>query len=164
MDSLDVYLIRHGEAEDGGYDAYRGLTGQGRRKMRASAVLLAREAEIIDCIYTSPLVRAVQTAEITAQAVGLDDPILIVPEIATPPKLETLIALVDQTPANFRGVALVGHEPTFGALASRMIGRGVPGFQKGEVYALRYDRFRKHFSFRWRISPDGPTLVDNLDR
>lgn len=132
--------------------------------MRAVAELFAREADRVDLIHTSPLVRAVQTAEIIAAAVGLDDPLIVTPEIASPPGLDVLIELIEDTPANLFGVALVGHEPILSALASRLIGRGISGFSKGEVYALRYARDTKQFTFHWRITPEGPALVNDLER
>jgi phosphohistidine phosphatase len=155
-----VYLIRHEEAEDGGYDAHRALTGNGRRRIRKTAALLAKEAPIIDRIHTSPLVRAVQTAEIVADRAGLDEPLLVSPEIANPPSLQALVDLIDGAPIATQGLVIVGHEPTLGALVSRLLNRPRTGLSKGEVYALIYDRSQKSFELSFRIDPDGPTRVD----
>src|SRR5260221_4105330 len=66
-----LILIRHGIAEDqqtfaktGEDDSARPLTAEGRKKMREAAKGLLRICPKIDAITTSPLKRAVQTAEI----------------------------------------------------------------------------------------------------
>src|SRR2546421_12336989 len=73
---LKLYLIRHGHAGDPdrweGHDDSRPLSERGRRDLRRTAAVLARR-ETIDILCTSPLVRAVQTAEIVAQALEIDE-------------------------------------------------------------------------------------------
>src|SRR5437764_13430832 len=73
---LKLYLIRHGHAGDpdqwDGPDDSRPLSERGRRDLRRTAAVLAGR-ETIDILRTSPLVRAVQTAEIVAQALEIDD-------------------------------------------------------------------------------------------
>src|SRR5438309_12026701 len=68
---IRIYLVRHGiavdPAEKGALDDYsRPLTARGRRRFRRLARAFARLGEPPDFIFTSPLVRAVQTAEILA--------------------------------------------------------------------------------------------------
>ncbi len=67
---MEVYILRHGIAEKtraGGSDAERALTQEGRQKLR-QVLRLARSAEVNpSLILTSPLVRAVQTAEVAAE-------------------------------------------------------------------------------------------------
>ena len=68
------FLVRHGAAEDRhalGDDA-RALTAEGRTELRKLARELSSELELT-AIATSPLVRAVQTAEILAEACGVRD-------------------------------------------------------------------------------------------
>jgi phosphohistidine phosphatase len=66
---LRVYILRHGIAEDappGGSDAARALTAAGKQKLR-HVLQRAREAGVRpSVILTSPLRRAVETAEIAA--------------------------------------------------------------------------------------------------
>src|SRR5437870_2544482 len=99
MPHLGVYLVRHEDAEDADAstpDAHRALTGRGRSRMRATGKLVAEQEGRIDCIYSSPLVRAVQTAEILAGAIGLEEPLSIRPEIASPPTIGRLVRLIDE--------------------------------------------------------------------
>ena len=54
--------------------------------MRETGKLVRDNAEI-DLIYTSPLVRAVQTAEILIDTLGMDEPMFARDVIAHPPAL-----------------------------------------------------------------------------
>ena len=68
-----VYLVRHGQTESSAKHAYSGqadipLTELGRRQAREAGEQLRGAG--VDRIYTSPLVRAADTAEAIAQATG----------------------------------------------------------------------------------------------
>jgi phosphohistidine phosphatase len=164
MSKIDVYLLRHEAADDAPYDDHRALTGEGRARMRRTGALFAVEMRRLDVIYTSPLVRAVQTAEILAGAIGFDEPLLVAPELAQPPTLDALVRLVDDTHAATRGVALVGHEPILGALVGRLLGGPSHAFARGEIVALERDRASRHTQLLWRIRPEGPEKTHDLDR
>ena len=161
-----MYLIRHEQAEpdaDGG-DAYRALTSNGRLRMRRTSRFLAEQVPLIDHIWTSPLVRAVQTAEILAEAAGLDGPVAVRHEIAHPPSLGSVIRLADDVPAGAQGVAIVGHEPTLSGVVQTLLGGTAswPGYHTGAVVAFDLDRVTSQWTFRWHIRPDGPQRIDTL--
>jgi phosphohistidine phosphatase len=66
---MQLLLVRHGEAVDrrsAANDHDRWLTKSGRRTVTKVGRALAQRDLQYSCIYTSPLVRAVQTAEILA--------------------------------------------------------------------------------------------------
>jgi broad specificity phosphatase PhoE len=70
-----VYLARHGESDWNAANRFQGhsdrpLTELGREQAHALADLLA--AERVDAIYSSPLIRALETARIVAARTGLD--------------------------------------------------------------------------------------------
>lgn len=72
---MKLYVMRHGPAEDfapSGRDADRALTPSGRDRVRDVAKLLVRSDEAPRIIISSPLVRALQTAEIVAAETGVD--------------------------------------------------------------------------------------------
>src|SRR5204862_5047285 len=67
--SMEIYLVRHGIAEEGHEklrDGSRALTDKGRRRFQKTARAFGKLGRKLDLILTSPLVRAVQTAEILA--------------------------------------------------------------------------------------------------
>ena len=127
-----VLVIRHAEAEEpahalieGRSDTHRELTKDGRRKMRAGARGLARVVEHIDHLVSSPLIRAVQTADVLAeefahakrqQHTGLS------PGFSQP-------ALMGWIARHKGTLALVGHEPDL----SQWIGYMVTGEPRGLV-------------------------------
>jgi phosphohistidine phosphatase len=164
---LAVYLVRHEAAEsyaDGG-DAYRALTGDGRRRMRRTARFLATQEGRVDHVLTSPLVRAVQTAEILAGELGLDEPLEVRPVIATPPRLTSIAELATSLPATTRGVAVVGHEPTLSLLTAHLLGeqgQRWTGFSTGTVLRLDHDPSTGRWHFAWWIDPGGPSRHDTL--
>ena len=68
-----IYLLRHGEAEDGdGDDAARRLTTKGEGQSRAAGEALAAMGAKIDACLTSPKVRAADTARLACEALPLE--------------------------------------------------------------------------------------------
>jgi phosphohistidine phosphatase len=129
------YLVRHGAAEDRhalGDDA-RALTAEGRAEFRRLAGELAAELPLV-AIATSPLVRAVQTAEILAEACDVSD-VSVRGELsldgASAAGIERLLRELGP------GWALVGHNPAMGEALGRLLGLpDVPSFRKGAIAAL----------------------------
>ena len=117
-----MLVVRHAIAEDREAfaraqpdDAARPLTAEGREKMRRGAVGLKQIVPDIDLLVSSPLKRALETAEIVARVYG-DLKVERVAELAPGTPLEHVVAWAAGLPA--RGtVALVGHEPDL----SRMV-------------------------------------------
>jgi len=106
-------------------DDERPLTGRGRRRFREAAAGLARIVDRPDALLTSPLRRAVETAEIAAKAWGRMEPVEE-PALAG----SDLDAMLAAAMARAQGagdagdltVVLVGHEPSVSALVARLIG------------------------------------------
>jgi phosphohistidine phosphatase len=169
VSSLRVHFIRHGDAErsaEGG-DANRSLTAQGRRQSRAVATLLAEQDLLIDLIYCSPLVRAIQTTEIFVASLGCEDAVQVQPVIAYPSGLADILTLVDQCPTITVGLAVIGHEPTLSGLVTHLLHSTHPkstwrGFYPSQVVAFDYERSSKTWTFQWQILPDGPARLDAI--
>ena len=163
MPPLALFLARHGEAESAGFapDAQRALTDSGRRHVRAVGRLLAEDPEAIDLVITSPLVRAVQTAEILAGELHFDGPIRAEHDIANPASLEALTALATEVPPHVRGVLVVGHEPTMGIWAQALLGpRGTQvSFRTGTVLGVHWHRGAGHATGRAVIMGRPPERI-----
>jgi phosphohistidine phosphatase len=138
---MKLYIMRHGPAEDesaSGRDFDRALTPSGRERVMSVARTLADADEAPLSIVSSPLVRALQTAEIVAAATKLVDrggSVETRREI-TPGGDAT--ALIDELRREKRRRAmLVGHEPDLSGLVSRLIGAQLPlGMLKAMVVAV----------------------------
>ena len=136
-DSHQLYLIRHGVAEDRGDawpdDAKRPLTDDGASALRKSARGLVRLGVAFDVVLTSPLVRARQTADVVAAAFNTRPPIVVIESLSPGGSFQAVLNDLENHARRAR-IALVGHEPNIGELAGRLIGsrRGLE-FKKGAV-------------------------------
>lgn len=136
---MRVYLVRHGRAAGPGTgsDEERPLTDDGRRALRASAKVWVESGEPAPTRWlVSPLVRAVQTAELLLGAFGRDGALTIHAELIPEGRVSAAAQLVDD---HFgETLAVVGHQPMIGALAAFLLGlRSVPAqVQPGAVLAL----------------------------
>lgn len=120
---MRLLIIRHAIAIPRGTpgipDEERPLTPRGQRRFRKAARGLARVVARPDLLLTSPLLRALGTAEIAAQAWGGIKP-TIEPVLAEGSPATVLAALSIQ-PADST-VAVVGHEPSLSALLATLLG------------------------------------------
>jgi phosphohistidine phosphatase len=113
-----IYLLRHGDAEDGDADdAARRLTPKGERQSEAAGRALAATGAEIDACLTSPKVRAAETARLACAHLGIE------PEFDERLRGGAFDALEI---AAGRGEALmVGHEPDFSGEIARLTGARV---------------------------------------
>jgi phosphohistidine phosphatase len=115
-----AYLVRHGKAEDygpNGSDADRRLTADGRHELEKVAKRLRKLDDKIEIVLTSPLRRAVETAEILAKELGVE--VKIVEELEPPVSPNRLLAMIKNR-SEHRS-ALVGHEPGLGQSLARWL-------------------------------------------
>jgi phosphohistidine phosphatase len=156
---MQLYLLRHGIAEDAGPrtpDAKRELTEKGRSKL-AAVLTLAHRAEVEpELVLSSPLVRAVQTAEMARDILGVEAPIeqtaLLVPEGSPQKVWEELRGL-----RNLDVVLLAGHEPLLSSLGAWLL--GVPELQihmsKAALVSIELKTVHgsPHGILNWMITP-----------
>src|SRR5262245_40950790 len=114
-----IYLVRHGISEDrsaSGRDEDRALTQVGTDNLQRAAARLAWLAVKPDAIWSSPLRRARQTAEILRDALAPGLELAMEPRLRSEADVDdTLQAL--QATAAAQALMLVGHEPHISALA-----------------------------------------------
>ncbi len=155
----ELYLIRHGVAEEAGDawpdDTKRPLTESGIARLRKSARGLVRLDVAFDLILASPLVRTRQTAEILADAFDPKPPVMLVEALAPGSAHAALLTELEKHARKSR-IALVGHEPGIGELASRLIGLRHPlEFKKGAVCRIDVDVLppTSAGALRWFLPP-----------
>lgn len=153
---MRVLLMRHGEAVDprpGSSDSDRWLTDAGRRTVTTIGEMLSRMDLRYDCVYTSPLVRSVQTAEIlAAMQPGFDGPLrvhrpLSTEEGTTAEALEPLDHAGDDAV-----IVMVTHMPKVGVLAAHL-GRlaHAPSFSPSSVCLLTVEEGKGRV--QWMLDP-----------
>ena len=121
---MQIYLLRHGIAEDlapGGKDADRRLTPEGRKRLGAILKRAAAAGVEPTLILSSPLVRARQTAEMAAKALGCTNQILLT-KVLEPGGSPEQVWDELRTHRGEAQVLLAGHEPLFGQLGAFLLG------------------------------------------
>lgn len=145
-----VVFIRHGIAEKAknpDADAVRELTPEGRRKMARIAKGLSHMLPDVEDAYlwSSPLARARQTAEILAKRLETLLPLKIQPFLAEPDWEGPAAAL--RTLPGTAVVLMVGHEPFLGDWCKSICGARLL-FRRGGAAAVEL--------------PDGPDAPGTL--
>jgi phosphohistidine phosphatase len=143
---MDIHLVRHGIAAPAGpennfQDERRELTAEGIQKMRQAVKGLRNLELAADFIASSPLIRAVQTAEIVAEALKFRQPVAEWDELAPEAPVEGVFTRLTEV-RDRNSVWLVGHQPSIGWLACYLIcenSKTSLPFKKGAVLAVRID-------------------------
>ncbi len=159
MAGLELYLIRHGIAEERGPeypdDSKRPLTSKGMSMLRREAKALNGLGVTFDLIITSPLTRTRQTAAIFAEHLE-GKPTVSQSDALAPAGTPAAVMQEIARHARKARIALVGHEPNIGELAARLIGARSPiEFKKGAVCRIDFDVLppKAHGQLRWFLPP-----------
>jgi phosphohistidine phosphatase len=135
-----LWLLRHGEAvpHDAAPDDDRELTDRGRQQSRTAGRALAALKVEVQLAFTSPKVRARDTAKLACAALGVD-PIDHAP-LAAGFDGAAALELMAAAGADQR-VLIVGHEPDFSQVVYDLTGARID-LKKGGVAAVRLDGSR----------------------
>jgi phosphohistidine phosphatase len=121
MKGIELVFFRHGIAADTLPDRERPLTEEGMRKTRAAAEGLKKLEIPIERIFTSPWVRATQTAAILSEVLML--PVAeVMNELAGDRPVRAFLDAIPRVPC--RGMMFVGHQPLLGEAAAELLGAG----------------------------------------
>jgi phosphohistidine phosphatase len=132
-----IWLLRHAEAAEGSPDAERELTKKGEKQAKKAGLALKALGIKPEACFTSPKVRAADTAKLACEPLGL--------EYTLEPKLAGGPFDPEQLAAGFEDgdVLLVGHDPDFSMAVHsatgaqvRMKKGGLAGIEKGELKVL----------------------------
>ena len=160
---MQILVVRHAIAEDPAEwaqghpdDAGRPLTADGRKKMRKAARGLHTLVPELDFVATSPLTRAVQTAEILAEEYDGPAPVQT-PTLAPAQPLDALAEWLDRERRR-EVVAVVGHEPGLSRAVSWFLSGGDRSFVELKKGAACLLEFPDHVAsgegvLLWSLSP-----------
>lgn len=141
---MQVYILRHAIAVPRGTPGYpnddRPLTEEGIRKITECAKGIKELSGSFDVIISSPLIRALETAKITAEATGYNKQVVITGYLLPGSPQRNLFKFLSGYKHNQK-ILLVGHEPHLGYLASMLIGtnESVVEFKKGGICRIDAD-------------------------
>ncbi len=119
---MEIWILRHAKAEDGGPatpDKTRALTPDARNRMSSAARAIARLNPRFDAILTSPLLRARQTAEPVARALGQEDS--LIESEALSPVADPKEILREIESRRLTRALVVGHMPHLGKLLGYLL-------------------------------------------
>lgn len=154
--AVQLHFLRHADAQDPdgwrGPDDERPLTDKGEKQAERLGRFLASVGFSPDALISSPMVRAVRTAEIVAGSISA--------EIRTDDRLGGRLDLVALEAILFDAgepvrPVFVGHDPDFSEIVSALVG-GAMAMRKGAF--ARVDAARPlrpaAGTLRWLIPPD----------
>jgi len=155
---MDIYFLRHasaGEYDPSRNDDQRPIDKTGEKQSHDVGRALAMLGPDLDAIISSPLTRALQTAEIVAAELGYQDE--VVTNLALRPEagyeeFESLLAKHDKKKA----ILLVGHNPSMTEFLVRMLSgceaSAFIDFKKGAVAKVEKDG-RQPAVLKWCLTP-----------
>jgi phosphohistidine phosphatase len=154
-----LYLVRHGIAVDrtdpkSPPEAERPLTAKGVQKTRSAALGLKELGAKPDALLTSPYVRAAQTAEIFAEALGCPPQKIRASEALKPAgNPADIIREISQLKA--KEVICFGHAPHLDQMIAQLSGaRGVfTGLKKAGVACFEQAARNGRWELIWIVTP-----------
>jgi phosphohistidine phosphatase len=152
---LELYLLRHAHAgnaaEWDGPDDTRPLSPKGKRQADRLGTFLADRRFDLDAIITSPKKRAMDTARIVGDALGVG--VLTDDRLGGPLDLDVLDSICGGAGPR---VMLVGHDPDFSEVAAMLSGAGYMPMKKGALaridVSLPFEPGGG--TLRWLLPPD----------
>ncbi|MFO1476636.1 MAG: phosphohistidine phosphatase SixA [Verrucomicrobiota bacterium] len=119
---MKLFILRHGDAVESGDPRYketeRPLTSKGRQRTKQLASYLEEIGVTFDAMFSSPLVRARETAELVSDRLAGGRELVLTDHLAPLGSMEKLVGQVNGLHPHPDSVLLVGHEPYLGGLIS----------------------------------------------
>lgn len=160
---MNLILVRHAiaiarESASDIPDEQRSLTPDGIRKMKRAVEGLRRMNPVIEQIWTSPLTRAIQTAELLRSGLQLSaTAVQEVSELRPSGDVNSLFTRIQRSP-EISCLALVGHEPYLSDVMCRLLSTNGPSgiaFKKGGMASFEVDSLEMppRATMEWLITP-----------
>jgi phosphohistidine phosphatase len=164
---MEIYLFRHGiaieRAAHRGPDEERALTPEGRRKVQRVAKAMRTMRLSFDVIFSSPLVRALQTAEIVADVLRMRKRLQLTEHLKPARSPREQVGWLKTIRPSAEKILLVGHEPNFSELASYLLTgneRMTIYFKKAGLCKVTADHFRAGgATLEWFLTPRQMGLI-----
>ncbi len=134
-----LYLIRHAKAENTNPDEARKLSPEGREKILRASQIWKSYIPKFDYIFSSPLLRALETGGIIKEQFNLK--INIIPDTKLRPGSDTneIIDIINGLKAEH--LAIIGHQPDLSMHASNLISNSGANmnFSAGTIAAIKFN-------------------------
>lgn len=162
---MKLIIVRHAAAIERTAEVseeQRYLTSEGRAFFRKTARTMLKKGVEPSLILTSPLVRAVQTADILAESLGYIGSVAVTDELSPGFDVAALRRLLEKF-HQVDELVIVGHEPDLSTVVSSLLSlREGFTFKKGSAFRLTIDEtFAKPAAFKWLAA--GKKLIASQD-
>jgi phosphohistidine phosphatase len=164
---MDIYMIRHAPAvkldREIAEDSFRYLSHEGR----ASSIQIARKLHELhinfDLILSSPIVRAVQTAEIFSNIMHHEGDFKIAVELIGGSSFNRFQQLLNRN-SHYKSIACFGHSPDMNQYSINLIKHNRVkelnmNFENCSVCRINYDLKKENGNFVWFLKSDTLKLV-----
>ncbi|MGB6192626.1 MAG: phosphohistidine phosphatase SixA [Terracidiphilus sp.] len=154
---MNLYLMRHANAgvrrDNPALDTKRGLIREGKDQCILMARMLVTLRVEVDVIVSSPLKRALQTAQFVGTEMGYDAKVEVSAALAPDGDFVGFQKLIDKY-ADRNDVLIVGHNPNLFKFLGRLItGNGGAGIRMRKSAVARVDMTKHPPLLQWLIDP-----------
>ena len=154
---MNLYLMRHASAgiprENPVLDAKRALIKEGKDQCMLMARVLSALKVQVDVIVSSPLKRALQTAQFVGTELGYESKVEVSPALGLDASFSAFQNLLAKY-ADREGVLMVGHNPNLFQYLGRLItGNGGAAIRMRKASIARVDLDRHPPLLRWLVDP-----------
>ena len=165
---MDIYIVRHGVAADLdneiAEESYRYLTIHGRNHCRIVAQRLKDMKINLDAVFSSPLVRALQTAELFSSVMKYDGEIRTAIELIGGSSFNRFKQFIIRN-SHFERIALFGHAPDVNIFSTGMITENPKNvshinFKNSSVCKVEFNPDTETGKFIWFLNSDNMKLVE----
>ncbi len=162
MQTINLFLWRHADAEDSSPDLARSLTARGKRDAARVARALAKHLDENSRVVISPAVRTRETARYLIDKASL--PLEVDDRLAPGAALNEILAALESAIASCTGdspsLVMVGHQPWIGQVARRLLTNGNGDWSVKKASAWWLVRRSRDGSTEWTLrSVLDPELV-----
>ena len=154
---MNLYLMRHADAglprDNPSLDAKRSLVKDGKDQCILMAALLGALKVQVDVVLSSPLKRAMQTAQLVSTELGFEGKIEICAALNPEASYIEFQKMLGKY-ADCEGVLAVGHNPSlFQSLGRLVTGNGGANLRVRKGSVARIDLDRHPPQLQWLIDP-----------
>ncbi len=165
---MDIYIIRHGVAADLdneiAEESYRYLTIHGRNHCQIVAQRLKDMKTELDAVFSSPLVRALQTAEVFSSILKYNGEVRTAIELIGGSSFNRFKQFLKRN-SRFGSIALFGHAPDVNIFSTGLITENPKNasqinFKNSSVCKIVYDPETEAGRFAWFLNSDNMKLIE----
>ena len=151
---MKVYLLQHAEAKSKEEDPQRPLSDLGKKNIQKVSEFAAKINLSIAEIWHSDKLRAQQTADIFAEALGISDKVKECQGLAPN---DTVMDLSDQLMSRTENIAIIGHLPFLDKLSCLLLCGSetahIMNFKMGGIVCLNKDDLH-NWTLDWMFTPE----------